>query len=272
MKRTLGAVVALVAVSLFAANLLAADEAKETKKHKGHPPAQMHASQLDQMLALKELELTDEQKAKLKAVKEEYAPKFQALVKEVRGKVDEILTPEQKEQLKKARAKKERAGGGHAHDGQHAKATETKAKVQEPRKKAERQGRVTVTVSPLDRILTMQDLKLTDEQKTKLGALKTEYTAKLQNAWKATADVLTEEQKKARDAALKTAREAGKKGRELMEAAQAAVQLTDAQKAELEKAREQAANMVKELREKVNEILTPEQKDTLRKTRGQKRG
>ena len=55
-----------------------------------------------------------------------------------------------------------------------------------------------------------KDLNLTDEQKTKLEALKKDLASKFGDARKKMDDILTAEQKKARDEAVKAAREAGK--------------------------------------------------------------
>ncbi len=101
--RVVSAVLAL-AMSLTIIGGVLADEGKKGPEGK-HPQGPMWGP----MDMFKDLNLTDEQKAKVEALKTEYGPKFKEqwtkmgdLHKEMKGKVDAILTPEQKEQLKKS--------------------------------------------------------------------------------------------------------------------------------------------------------------------------
>ena len=100
----------------------------------------------------------------------------------------------------------------------------------------------------------LKGLTLTDDQKAQVKELGKEYGPKFKTAFES---VLTDEQKKARDDAVKSAQDAGKKPREVMKAAHDAVKLTDEQKA---KAKEAVKPLRKELREKIMTILTDEQK------------
>jgi len=107
-------------------------------------------------------------------------------------------------------------------------------------------------------------LTLTDEQKSELDKVKNEFGPKLVEALKKT-DVLTPEQKKARDEAFKAAKAAGKTGKELKEAAEAAVKLSDEQKARLKEARAAVTDLQKELDKRVMSLLTADQKEQLKK-------
>ena len=69
----------------------------------------------------------------------------------------------------------------------------------------------------------------------------------------------TDEQKKARGEAMKTARDAGKKGKEVWDAADTAMKLTDEQKAKLAEARKQWGDVLWKERREFCAILTPEQ-------------
>lgn len=111
----------------------------------------------------------------------------------------------------------------------------------------------------------LKGLNLTDEQKTKVEALKKEYGPKFKEGSQGMDGILTDEQKKAREEAVKAAKEAGKKGPEVWEAAKAAVKLTDEQKAKMAENRKAAEALHKQFREKLMEILTPEQKEQLKK-------
>jgi Spy/CpxP family protein refolding chaperone len=125
-----------------------------------------------------------------------------------------------------------------------------------------RRGRGTM----IDRVERVKDLNLTDDQKAKLAELKKQYDPKLKELNAKLDGVLTAEQKKARDDAFKAARDAGK--RPDRETIQAAMKLTDAQKAELAKGRKAVDALNKEISDKVTKLLTTEQQDVLKKARG----
>jgi hypothetical protein len=110
---------------------------------------------------------------------------------------------------------------------------------------------------------------LSDEQKTKLAELEKEYAPKIKEAkQKANLDnVLTDDQKKARDDARKAAKDAGKNHKEIEQAGKAAAKLTKEQKSQLANARKEATSLRKELDQKAVALLTPEQKDLLEKER-----
>jgi Spy/CpxP family protein refolding chaperone len=119
----------------------------------------------------------------------------------------------------------------------------------------------------IDRLERIPGINLTDEQKTKLSELKKAYAPKAKTLADKLTAVPTDEQKKARDAAMKEARDAGKRGSEVRDAVQAAMKLTDAQKAEMAKLRKAQGDLNKEVTDKVNKILTAEQQETLKKAR-----
>jgi Spy/CpxP family protein refolding chaperone len=106
----------------------------------------------------------------------------------------------------------------------------------------------------------VQGLTLTDAQKASLDSVKKDLAPKLAAAAK-NMHVLTPEQKKARAAA----RAAGKTGEEIDQAVDAAVKLSDEQKAKLAAAKKQISALHKELRQKVLAVLTPEQQKQLKK-------
>ena len=92
------------------------------------------------------------------------------------------------------------------------------------------------------------ELKLTDEQKTKLKAVREKYGRD---------SVLTDEQKKARTEAIEAAKKDGKTGFELMRAGFSAVKLTDEQKAKI-------GENAKTSLEEVKKILNSEQQEKLK--------
>jgi Spy/CpxP family protein refolding chaperone len=108
----------------------------------------------------------------------------------------------------------------------------------------------------------VEKLNLTDEQKAKVADLKKEYGPKLKEAHDQMDSILTPEQKKDRDEALKAAKAEKKRlsPKELGEV----MKLTDEQKAKMAEAGKANHALYKEVRDKVMEILTPEQKDQLK--------
>jgi Spy/CpxP family protein refolding chaperone len=108
----------------------------------------------------------------------------------------------------------------------------------------------------------VKQLNLTEEQKAKVKDLKKEYGPKLKEAGQKAASILTAEQKKARDEAIKAAKAANKKvnPKELNEV----MKLTDEQKTKMDAARKEAQALAKEVNDKIMEILTPEQKEQLK--------
>ena len=108
-----------------------------------------------------------------------------------------------------------------------------------------------------------KEITLTDEQKGKVDELKKEYGDKIKEAVKTRDDILTKDQKKARGEAQKKAKDEGKKGKEAREAVDAAVALTDEQKASWKKAEEAVEALRKEVTPKLHALLTDEQKAKL---------
>jgi Spy/CpxP family protein refolding chaperone len=113
----------------------------------------------------------------------------------------------------------------------------------------------------------LKGLNLTDDQKAKVDDLKKEYGPKLKEAWEKTDAILTADQKKAREEAVEAARASGKRGPEVMKAAQEAMKLSDEQKTKLDAARKDTQALRKAAYEKLMSLLTPEQKETLKKNR-----
>ncbi len=108
-----------------------------------------------------------------------------------------------------------------------------------------------------------ETIKLSDEQKPKVEALNKEYTPKFQALAKKGNDILTKDQQKARREAMKDAKEAGKKPKEIQAAVQAAMNLSDDQKEQMDKVKAETMKLRSEMETKVVAVLTPEQKAEL---------
>jgi len=115
----------------------------------------------------------------------------------------------------------------------------------------------------------IQKLDLTAEQKEKVEALKKEYAPKVKAVKEKMDGVLTADQKSAREAAVKAAREAkGDDRRAAYQKIREAVKLTDDQKKAMEPIMKDAQTLSQEVRTKFNALLTEEQKTKLRESMG----
>lgn len=124
----------------------------------------------------------------------------------------------------------------------------------------------------MDHWVMLQGLSLTEDQKVKVEVIRQEYAPKFKEVHVTIEGVLTDEQRKARDEAVKAARAAGKRGEEVWDAAKSAVTLTDEQKGKMADARRAMQVLRKEAHEKVMAVLTTEQKEQLKKPHQGMRG
>jgi Spy/CpxP family protein refolding chaperone len=215
------AVVALaVGMGVYAALPAAAEEAAEQKA--GGALAER----------VQDLNLTDEQEAKIADIRKEFRPKVQAeakelaaVVKEEVEKVQAVLTPEQKTKL---------------------------AATKEERQERRAEGLA-------ERVAHLGELDLTDGEVAKIGEIRKEYRPKIEQAMKQLQGLLTDEQKKAREEALK----AGKRRREVLQA----LNLTDQQREKVQDVAKEVATLVREEMEKIRDVLSAEQKEKLQELR-----
>ena len=117
----------------------------------------------------------------------------------------------------------------------------------------------------------LKGLNLTDDQKAKLAELKKEYAPKFKEEATKREGLLTDEQKKAREEAVKAAKASGEKARDSWKDVRGAVKLTDDQKAKMAELRKETETLHKEFREKITALLTPEQKAQLKEKREERR-
>ena len=143
-----------------------------------------------------------------------------------------------------------------------------KAKRGKKKQAGERTGRQ-VQVLPQQ---LLEGLELTAEQQAKLETITKEMRGSMQEARMASNQILTDEQKVARKEALAAAKEAGKKPREAQKAVEAALKLTEEQQAQMAKAKEKLAAIQKQIRDKVMEVLTPEQRKAVQEKMKKARG
>ena len=101
------------------------------------------------------------------------------------------------------------------------------------------------------------------DQQKKLDALKTEYTPKLEELKKKMDTILTADRVKAQKEAIEKAKADGKKGKELSEAGQAALKLSEAETKDLAELKTAQGKLMGEINKKKTELLTDEQKKAL---------
>jgi Spy/CpxP family protein refolding chaperone len=106
-------------------------------------------------------------------------------------------------------------------------------------------------------------LDLTESELAKIAEIRKEYRPRMEEAVKQLGSILTDEQKTAREAALK----AGKTRREVLQA----VKLTSEQRAELENIATELKDLVGNELAKIRGVLTTEQKETLQDLRAERK-
>lgn len=135
------------------------------------------------------------------------------------------------------------------------------------KKKAKKTGKPKNRPLPayIERIFNPKGITFNAEQKEKVAALKKDLGEKIVGFQKKRRSILTDEQRKARGAAFKAAREAKKKGEELRNAVDAAAKLTDEQKEQMNAVQKEQRELLAKIRAAINELLTDEQRQSLKK-------
>jgi hypothetical protein len=108
-------------------------------------------------------------------------------------------------------------------------------------------------------------IKLDEQQQSKLNALKKEYTPRLEELYAKYTKIMTPERQKAREAAIKAARAAGKKDKEISEAVNAALKLSKDEQAKMDDLVKAQRKLIGEVQQKKLALLTAEQKAQLKK-------
>jgi Spy/CpxP family protein refolding chaperone len=177
---------------------------------------------------VQDLDLTDEQEAKIADIRKEYLPKVQesarelaAVVKEEVDKVRGILTPEQRAKLDAAK---------------------------DERREFRPEGLT-------QRVAQLGVLDLTEDEVTKIGEIAKQFRPKINKALKELQGLLTDDQNKARQEALR----AGKRRRQVLEA----LNLTDEQKQKVQAISKEVTTLARARMEKLSSFLRAGQKEQL---------
>jgi Spy/CpxP family protein refolding chaperone len=113
-------------------------------------------------------------------------------------------------------------------------------------------------------------MELTDEQKTLVAAIDKQFAEKFDAGRKTMDEILTDDQKKAQRAAQKAAKEAGTKPQDARKEVEAALNLTDEQKAERKTAQADQKKLDVEVVAALKKVLTAEQQEKLPKQGAEK--
>ncbi len=106
-------------------------------------------------------------------------------------------------------------------------------------------------------------ITVSEEQKTALLGLQTEFGSRLADLTEAQAVILTDERRAARDAAAKEIRESGKDREAAAAAMEAALKMTDAEKKQLAETEQTLRELNQQIHDRMMTLLTPEQKAEL---------
>jgi Spy/CpxP family protein refolding chaperone len=185
---------------------------------------------------IQDLNLTDEQEAKIADIMKDFKSKNGEALKELTSaakdemeKVNAVLTPEQKDKL---------------------------ATLKEERKEAREECLA-------HRIAHLKELDLTEDELNKIEDIRKEFRPKIVKAMKSLEGLLSDEQKKAREEGVK----AGKKRKEILES----FKLTDDQKEKVAAVAKELGALVREEAEKVRDLLSASQKQQLQELKDERK-
>jgi Spy/CpxP family protein refolding chaperone len=185
---------------------------------------------------LHDLNLTDEQEAKIAEVRKECRPKVAeaekdlgSFVKDEVEKVRSVLTPEQREKLQALKElRKEHRGACLA-----------------------------------QRLAHLEDLDLTESEMSQIAEIRKEFRPKVVQTLEGLKGVLSDEQRKSREEAVK----AGKSRREI----RSSLNLTEAQQQKMETVGKELRPILREELEKIRGVLGEEQQQKLAESREERR-
>jgi|GEM_PF-2018114 len=105
-----------------------------------------------------------------------------------------------------------------------------------------------------------KSVEMTDEQKKKAEAVLAKYDGEMKDARKAVTSVLSKEENKAKNEARKEAAKAGLKGKEMTEAVEKAMGLSEEKMAKYREALKKPAAVTQKVKDEIMALLTDDQK------------
>jgi len=188
------------------------------------------------VVSIQDIDLSDEQEAKIAAIRQEYRPKIAESAKElknlVKDEVDQIRSVFTPEQMPKVQA------------------------IIEARKEFKEE-------SLAQTIVSLKELDLTEAELTKIAEIRKEFRPRIEEAAKQLEGFLTDTQKMAKDEAIK----ADKTRTQVLQA----LNLTSAQKSQLENVAKQLKDLVGNELAKIQGVLTEGQRETLQDLRAERK-
>jgi Spy/CpxP family protein refolding chaperone len=188
------------------------------------------------VITIKDIELTDEQEARIAAIRKEYGTKIKDEAEELKklateelDKIRNTFTPEQRTKLREIIAERK------------------EFKVE----------------SLAHTLANLEALDLTEGELQKIAEIRKEYRPKMEEALKQLDGLLSDDQKKAREEALK----ANKPRREILQA----LNLSSEQRSELETIAKDLKDLVGNEAAKIRDVLTKSQRETLQDLRAERR-
>jgi Spy/CpxP family protein refolding chaperone len=188
------------------------------------------------VITIKDIELTDEQEARIAAIRKEYGTKIKdeaeqlkKLATEELDKIRNTFTPEQRTKVREFIAEQK------------------EFKVE----------------SLAHALANLEALDLTQAELQKIAEIRKDFRPKMEERLKQSDSLLTDEQKKAREEAIK----ANKPRREVLQA----LNLSSEQRAELENISKDFKDLVGNEVAKIRDVLTDAQKETLQDLRAERR-
>jgi Spy/CpxP family protein refolding chaperone len=188
------------------------------------------------VITIKDIELTDEQEARIAAIRKEYGTKIKDEAEELKklateelDKIRNTFTPEQRTKLREIIAERK------------------EFKVE----------------SLAHTLANLEALDLTEGELQKIAVIRKEYRPKMEEALKQLDGLLSNDQKKAREEALK----ANKPRREILQA----LNLSSEQRSELETIAKDLKDLVGNEAAKIRDVLTKSQRETLQDLRAERR-
>ncbi len=186
---------------------------------------------------IQDLNLTDEQAAKLADIRKDWRPKVEAAARQLAGilrdeeeKVRDVLTVEQLDKLHEIREMRVE---------------------RRPERLAERLAHV-------------ESLDLTEAEAAKVAAIRNEFRPKIAKALEGLKGTLTDDQMKSRDEALK----AGEKRAEII----SSLNLTDEQKEKVASVGKEVNTLVHDELEQIKDVLDPQQEEKVADLKEERRG
>ncbi len=112
---------------------------------------------------------------------------------------------------------------------------------------------------------------LSEDQQAKIADIKKKYEPKLAEIQKRRNEFMTPDRRRTEKEARKAAKDAGKKGKELQNAVNDALGLSPAEREKLQAVQQENQALTAKIREDLEAVLTPAQKDKLPAEKGKKK-